>query len=86
MSIEEEIQIVEELVKDIEIYVETGVWNPERQIQVAAEIVKADKDLRQLMMGHSMKIDILSEEQVSLVSNLLKRLTESKDKLPSPPV
>ena len=85
MSIEDEIQEVEEIVSDVEEYVNLGIWDPDRQSQVAREIVGADKTLDQLKMGHTMKIDVLSEEQVQLVGVLLKRLGDVKDGLPSPP-
>ena len=85
MSTEDEIQEAKKMVEDIELYVKRGVWNPDRNSHVAKEIVEAGKSLNQLMVGHSMKIDILSQEQVLQVSDLLKRLNKAKDKLPSPP-
>lgn len=85
MSIEEEIQRVEHTVTDVELYVQAGLWNPDRSFQLAGEIVEADMSLTQLMFGHSENIDILSPEQVALVSDSRKRLSQSKDKLPSPP-
>ncbi|MFC2003033.1 hypothetical protein ACFLV4_03710 [Chloroflexota bacterium] len=85
MSIEKEIKMIETMIEDIETYVNKGVWHPDRQVQIAREITEADKILNQLMVGHSIKADVLSEEQVRIVSNLLKRFSESKDKLPSSP-
>ena len=85
MSIEEEIQRVEQTVADVELYVQAGLWNPDRSFQLAGETVEADKSLAQLMFGHSESIDILSPEQVALVSDLRRRLSQCKDKLPSPP-
>lgn len=85
MSIEEEITMIETMIEDIETYVRTGVWHPDRQVQIAKEITEVDKNLNQLMVGHSIKADVLSDEQVKIVSNLLKRFNESKDKLPSSP-
>ena len=85
MSIEERINLVDKMVNDIEKYVQKGIWNPNKSGKAASEITKSDIMLNELMNGHSMKIDILTAEQIKLVSKLLKRLEQSKDKLPSPP-
>jgi hypothetical protein len=84
-NMDQEILVVENMIKDIEDYVEKAVWNPDRNLKVASEITKSDVLLDQLIMGHSMKIDTLSQMQISLVSRLLKRLHQAKEKLPSPP-
>ena len=82
---EENIHLIEEMIKNVETYTLKGVWNPHINKQIALEIHKADVELNQLMTGHTMKIDILSGDQVAQVSNLLKRLNQSKGNLPSPP-
>ncbi len=85
MSIEDEIKTVDTMVKDVELYVKTGVWHPDRELQIAKGITETDIALNQLMSGHSMKTDVLTDEQMKIISDLLKRFNNSKDKLPSPP-
>ena len=82
MSIEEEIKMAETTIIDIETYVRIGVWHPDRQEQIAKEIVDADEALDQLMIGHSMKLDVLSEKQVKIVADLLKRFNTSQEPIP----
>lgn len=85
MSIEEDLQVIENNMKDIEEYVNLGIWNPDRRTGIAKFIKATDRILAQLKYGHTMQYDDLTEDQVTIVSNMLKRLQNAKDNLPSPP-
>ena len=87
MSIREELQSIEKIIKDIEQYSNNDIWFPGKQIQVSTEIDAVDKTLNQLVVGHTKKDCFLSEKETEIVENLLKlkRLNNIKYNLPSSP-
>ena len=52
MSVEPNIQQLEELMKRIEDYVNLAVWNPEQQKEILAVIEKADAIFGEIITGY----------------------------------
>ena len=85
MDVAGDIQRIDAYLNEIEKYIQKGVWNPDKNSEYAARLVEIDISLNQLMVGSSLPGVELSDEQIKIVSALLKRFGVAKDHLPSPP-
>ena len=83
MSAKQDIKRAENIIKDVEDYVKKRIWNPYMEKETIAMITEAELLLNQTMAECSDNVDAISKKQASLVSNLSKRLQETKNNLPS---
>ena len=82
MPIDKEIKKLRSDIKELELYVKMAIWSPHPQSRIATQIALTETMLDQMITRHLMGIDILSQEQSDLVSELHERLQEIKDWLP----
>ena len=84
MTIEQDIQQLEDLVKHIEEYINQGVWNSDQQKKILSEIDEADTTFDRIITEYINISERPSLEQARLVSDLQERLHHAKHSLPSP--
>lgn len=82
MPIDKEIKKLHSEIKEFELHVSMAIWSPHPQSRIATQIALTETMLDQMITRHLMGIDILSQEQSDLVSELHERLQEIKDRLP----
>jgi len=85
MTIEQDIQRLEGLVKRIEDYINQGIWNSDQQKEIQFDIDEANTTFDRIITAYINISERPSFEQASLVSNLQERLHHFKHNLPSPP-
>ena len=85
MSGEQDIEKLEELVKQIEDYADKGVWEPQPAEEIAAAIARAEAVFKQIIEGYITMTGIPPVQQAYQVSDLQERLHRVQHNLPSPP-
>ncbi len=83
MTIEQDIQQLEDLVKHIEEYVNQGIWNSDQQKEIISEIDEADTAFDRIITEYINTSERPSLVQAHLVSNLQERLHHAEHSLPS---
>lgn len=86
MSAEEDVQQLEELVKQIEDSLNQAVSDPARPKEIAAMISQAEAVFDRIITGYIDNPEKPSFPQAYLVSDLQERLHHASDNLPSPAV
>jgi hypothetical protein len=84
MSVEQDIQQLEDLVKRIEEYVSRGIREPGQHEEILSIVDKADTIYDKIITGYIDMPDMPSVQQAYLVSSLQERLHHAKHGLPSP--
>jgi hypothetical protein len=82
---EADIEQAEKIVLGIETYLNSGLRQPERDLQVAADIDQAADILDGIETLHIFKIDPLVNYQFVKVSDLRRRWSEAKDRMSKRP-
>jgi len=86
MTIEQDIQQLEDLVKHIEQYINQGVGGNNQQQEILSKIEEADAAFDRIITEYINISERPSFEQARLVSDLQERLHHTKHILPSPPL
>jgi hypothetical protein len=86
MTIERDIQKLEDLVKHIEECIGREILNGNQQKVILSEIDEADTVFDRIITKYINVSENPSLEQASLVSDLQERLHHAKHNLPSPPI
>jgi hypothetical protein len=81
VSTEADIELAEHMMAGIETYLSSGVAQPEKNLQLAAEMEAAGNILDGIEMLHTFKIDRLANYQIAKVADLRRRWDEAKDKM-----
>jgi hypothetical protein len=81
VSTEADIELAEQMVLRIETYLNSGLRQPDRDLQIATEIEAVGNILEGIMTLHTFKIDPLVNYQFAKIADLNRKWTEAKDKL-----
>jgi len=85
VSGEQDIKKLEDLVQQIEDYVNKGVWEPQQEEEIVAAIAQADAIFNQIIEEYIIRTDIPPVQQAYQVSDLQERLHRIQHDMPSPP-
>ena len=85
MSIRAELHKAEQMVKEIETYVEQATWHSGRNCRAAIEIEEIDRILRNIETAPPPVFAQVYLQQVDKVADLRRRWLAAKDRLPVNP-